>query len=69
MLAAQGGRCAICRGDSSSSPGGVLHVDHCHTTRQVRGLLCADCNRALGQFKDDAAILRAAAEYLERVPV
>lgn len=65
MHADQGGQCAICGG-----PGlgrfGTLHVDHCHTTGAVRGLLCDNCNMALGQFKDAPALLRRAADYLER---
>ncbi len=64
MLAAQAGRCAIC---NSTEPGGrgVFHVDHDHATGTVRGLLCTNCNAGLGQFKDDPALLRAAANYLE----
>ena len=42
-----------------------LAVDHCHTTGIVRGLLCHNCNRALGLMKDDTSILRRAVEYLE----
>ena len=64
MLADQGGVCAICK---TSEPGGrdkVWHVDHCHNTNKVRGLLCGPCNRGLGQFRDDPKRLRAAADYL-----
>ena len=65
LLAAQGGRCAICRTDT---PGGVgdWHVDHDHATGVVRGLLCNSCNIALGLFRDDEALLTAALAYLER---
>jgi hypothetical protein len=63
LLTAQGGVCAIC----SKSPGRkILRVDHCHRSTRVRGLLCDNCNLALGLFKDDPALLRRAAEYLER---
>lgn len=65
ILAVQGGGCAICGRDGSTSPGGILHVDHCHQGGHVRGLLCANCNRAIGQLGDDAARLRRAADYLE----
>lgn len=64
MLAEQGNSCAICK---SSTPGGrgSFHVDHCHSTGRVRGLLCHSCNTSLGGFKDDARLLRSALEYLE----
>jgi Recombination endonuclease VII len=41
------------------------HVDHCHVTGVIRGLLCFSCNMALGHFKDDISILKSALEYLE----
>jgi hypothetical protein len=59
MLADQGGLCALCR----TAP--AAHVDHDHATGAVRDLLCFNCNGGLGQFKDDPALLRAAARYLE----
>lgn len=62
MLVKQNGVCAICREKSQKT----LDVDHCHKTNQVRGLLCNRCNTGLGNYKDDAVRLRAAAEYLER---
>ncbi|WP_041795234.1 endonuclease VII domain-containing protein [Modestobacter italicus] len=60
MLAAQGGLCAVCR----VAP--AVHVDHDHATDAVRELLCFNCNGGLGQFRDDPAVLRAAADYVER---
>ncbi|WP_369134934.1 endonuclease VII domain-containing protein [Modestobacter sp. I12A-02662] len=60
MPAAQGGLCAICR----AAP--AVHVDHDHATDVVRELLCFNCNGGLGQFRDDPAVLRAAAGYVER---
>ena len=41
-----------------------LCVDHCHTTGQVRGLLCDTCNKGLGLFKDNPKLLKSAIEYL-----
>lgn len=66
LYAKQGGLCAICHGPCTKTRLGRLCVDHDHLTGQVRGLLCIDCNAALGKFKDDPSLLRRAAEYLER---
>lgn len=43
-----------------------LSVDHCHTTMQIRGLLCNRCNTAIGMAKDSITILESMAEYLKR---
>lgn len=56
--------CIICNGKDKS--GRSLAVDHCHTTGKVRGLLCTECNTALGLFKDETALLNKAIEYLNR---
>lgn len=70
MVEVQDGRCAICRQEpvrkSQYGTRYPLHVDHDHTTGQVRGLLCFSCNAGLGKFRDDPERLRAAASYLER---
>lgn len=66
----QGGACAICqRPERAAYRGGIkrLAVDHDHTgTNKVRALLCGNCNNGLGRFEDDPALLRAAADYIER---
>ena len=41
---AQGGKCAICQSPKTLKGNGCLHIDHCHETNQVRGLLCHKCN-------------------------
>jgi hypothetical protein len=64
LLAKQGGACAICRKRSKQR----LCVDHCHVTGMVRGLLCHECNGALGYLRDDQASLVAALAYLGALP-
>lgn len=56
--------CAICKKPDPCNR--ALAVDHCHTTQKVRGLLCVNCNMALGNFQDNIEYLRAAIEYMER---
>jgi hypothetical protein len=52
------GKCEIC-GDPSE-----LVIDHCHTSKEVRGILCWSCNVALGHFKDSEEKIKKAFEYL-----
>jgi Recombination endonuclease VII len=59
MLDRQMGVCAICL----AAPAG--HVDHDHTSSEVRGMLCFNCNGGLGQFKDDPERLQRAIDYLK----
>lgn len=56
--------CAICKKHKSNFTR-ALAVDHCHTTGKIRGLLCTNCNRALGNIKDSIDNLKNAIEYLE----
>lgn len=65
MLTLQNGVCYICKGEETSVRNSRLAVDHNHKTGKIRGLLCSNCNRALGLFKDDKKIILAAANYLE----
>ena len=66
MLAKQQGQCAICGSLLDCSRYTKLAIDHDHKTGKVRGLLCTNCNTALGLMKDSPIRLRAAAAYLER---
>jgi hypothetical protein len=65
LLELQGGLCKICRRGPEGSGKKMLTVDHDHKTGEVRGLLCNHCNAALGNFRDDPLILRAALAYIE----
>ena len=71
MLREQRGVCAICgkperSTDKSSGKIKDLAIDHCHATGEVRALLCSNCNRALGLFNDDPAMLAKARSYVLR---
>jgi hypothetical protein len=61
-----GEHCGIC--GKGPTPNRKLDKDHEHKgVGRPRGLLCWRHNRALEMFGDDPAVLRAAAEYLERI--
>jgi len=60
LLSKQKGVCAICK---KSVP--ILAVDHNHETGAIRGLLCKNCNLALGFISDDINIAFSMIEYLK----
>lgn len=64
MLKEQGSSCKLC-GAHQSTLRRRLAVDHCHDTNRVRGLLCDDCNIALGKMKDNIETLYRAIDYLK----
>lgn len=51
--------------DSCGEVNGTLHLDHCHKTNDIRGLLCGNCNTGIGQMKDDVDKLQKAIDYLK----
>ena len=55
------GNCGICH-KSIIAEG---HIDHCHKTGKVRGILCGNCNKALGLFEDNPVFLTNAINYLK----
>lgn len=65
LFESQGSVCAICGTDD---PGGKgrFHVDHCHETGDIRGLLCHHCNLMLGQARDSTETLMSAIHYLNK---
>jgi hypothetical protein len=73
MLDKQNGKCATCEttepGGRKSGRGGgtnVFVVDHCHTTGEVRGLLCHSCNRSMGLLGDNISVLEEMIKYIQK---
>ena len=64
ILKDQDNACAICQ-TPLQFEGTLTHTDHCHETGRVRGILCTNCNRGLGHFKDNINNLKNAIFYLE----
>jgi Recombination endonuclease VII len=58
----QGGSCAVCGRQQRRH----LHVDHDHATGVVRGLLCNDCNAALGHLRDSPGTIRRLLQYISQ---
>ena len=63
MMIEQNFRCAIC-GIHASDHKKTLHIDHCHSSGKVRGLLCHHCNIMIGMAKENTDNLLSAIEYL-----
>lgn len=61
MLDSQSGGCAICKKPVDRSG----HLDHCHRTGKVRGILCSNCNRGIGHMQECPTILMSAIEYIK----
>lgn len=55
----KGSKCQIC----NNRPG--THIDHCHTSLKVRGLLCFKFNSALGLLEDNILLFENAIKYLK----
>jgi hypothetical protein len=66
MLKSQNNVCKTC---GTSNPGAnsdkYFNVDHCHKTGKIRGLLCGQCNIALGLVKDNISVLENLIKYLK----
>jgi hypothetical protein len=61
---AQGRCCFTCKRTEPGHKNG-WQTDHCHSTGEIRGILCYGCNVALGAAKDNPETLRALADYLQ----
>lgn len=57
-------KCAICK--NLLEHGKKSHLDHCHNSSKIRGVLCVSCNVGLGMFKDSVDMLESAQKYLKK---
>lgn len=64
FLGAQNHQCAIC--SSGFEREQDAHIDHCHETNVLRGILCGPCNRAIGLLKESHVVAAAASSYLKQ---
>ena len=65
MIRDQGCKCKICPRSITPDEHSKSHVDHCHETGFIRGVLCNNCNRGIGHLMHDTKILISAIQYLE----
>jgi hypothetical protein len=65
IVCRQNNRCGVCRCSLAEIESKRIHIDHCHVTGRVRGVLCEQCNLGIGKFKENAEALARAAEYLQ----
>lgn len=63
LFASQHHSCAICK--TKIPTGSNWHIDHCHTSGAIRGILCSKCNQGIGLLGDTAESVKKAYEYLK----
>lgn len=64
LLQRQNRQCAICYKKVEDIPSKKLWVDHCHNSKEVRGLLCNNCNSGIGYLQDTPEVVYQAYKYL-----
>jgi hypothetical protein len=65
MLQDQEFKCKTCLIHFSTIPAKQVHIDHCHKSGKVRGILCHRCNISLGTIKENIQTLKNMIIYLE----
>jgi hypothetical protein len=65
LIEKQDNKCALCLKPFEGILNRKLHIDHCHATNKVRGLLCMPCNVGLGMLGDDEEGLTKALAYVK----
>jgi hypothetical protein len=63
MYNQQNKKCKICQKERTLGGRKGLYVDHCHTTKKVRGLLCPTCNTVIGKLQDDPNYVKSILIY------
>lgn len=63
LLNNQNNCCKICT--KKYINGEKFVIDHCHSSGKIRGILCNECNAAIGRLSDNPKLLKVAKEYLE----
>ena len=66
MIENQNNLCYICNSPPKDPILSPLHIDHCHTTGKIRGLLCGKCNKGIGMFNDNINLFEKVIEYLKK---
>jgi len=66
LLKEQDHKCPGCGCSLSEIPPRHVHIDHCHSTDKVRGIMCHYCNTALGSLKDNTTTLASLIRYVEK---
>lgn len=66
ILSKQGFLCAACACDLRLLSKKHIHLDHCHKTKKIRGILCGGCNKALGLLGDSHDRIMALALYISK---
>ncbi len=66
LIEGQDYKCIICKVDLRTLNPKNVHVDHCHSSDKIRGILCNKCNMALGLLNDDVNLFKICIEYLKK---
>jgi hypothetical protein len=68
MIRDQGGICAVpgCGKKLDLNVKRSVHVDHCHVSGKVRGVVCAPCNMTIGYIERAARLRLDVSQYLRQ---
>ena len=65
MIVNQDNKCRLCLNEFKVKR--HIHVDHCHDTGQVRGIICFKCNQSIGKLGDTIESLERVVRYLKGI--